>query len=107
MYTYRETLGVRIVISLNFSECIICESYIQNSKGYIGVAYRSPSQNVFEFENFVSNFEKILSDTISCNSLLSIIVGVFNVRSSVWWVRNKTAIEGTQREFLTPLHGFH
>ena len=107
MYIYRETLGVRIAISLSFSECIICKSYIQNSKGYIGLAYRSPSQNVFEFENFVSNFEKVLSDTTSCNSLLSIILGAFNVRSSVWWVRNKTAIEGTQLEFLTTLHGFH
>ena len=60
---HKETLGVRIVKSLNFTECIICEVSIQNSKGYVGVVYRSPSQDSFEFENFLSNFEKGLIDT--------------------------------------------
>ena len=34
---YKETLGVCIVKSLSFNECIICEVSIQNSKGYVGV----------------------------------------------------------------------
>ena len=70
---YKETLGVRIVKSFSFNECIICEVSIQNSKGYVGVVYRSPSQDSFEFENFLSNFEKVLSDTTLCNSLFTII----------------------------------
>ena len=49
---YKETLGVRIVKSLSFNECIICEVSIQNSKGYVGAVYRSPSRNIYEFENF-------------------------------------------------------
>ena len=40
---YKETLGVCIVKSLTFSEYIICEVSIQNSKDYVGVVYRSPS----------------------------------------------------------------
>ena len=61
--------------SLNFNECIICEVSIQNSKGYIGVIYRSPSQNIIEFENFALNSEKVLNYTTSSNGLFTIILG--------------------------------
>ena len=104
---YKEILGVRIVKSLSFGVCIICEVSIQNSKGYVGVLYRSLSQDSFEFENFLSNFEKVLNGTTSCNSLFTIILGDFNARSSVWWTKDKTANEGTQFESLTTVHGFH
>ena len=59
---------------------------MQNSKGYI---------------------EKVLSDTTSCNSLFTIIIGVFDVRFSVWWTRDKITIEVTLLESLTTMHGFH
>ena len=83
MYPLQKTLGVCIVKSLSFNECIICEVSIQNSKGYVGVVSRSLSQDSFEFEKFLSNFEKILSHTTLCNSLITIILGDFNARSSV------------------------
>ena len=35
-----------MVKSLSFSECIICEVSIQNYKGYVGVVYRSPNQDI-------------------------------------------------------------
>ena len=57
---FKETLAVRIVNLLNFNEYIVCEVSIQNSKCYIGVIYRSPSQNIIEFKNFILNFEKLL-----------------------------------------------
>ena len=56
---YKEALAVCIVNSLNFNEYVVCEVSIQNSKGYIGVIYRSPSWNIIEFENFLLNFEKL------------------------------------------------
>ena len=56
---YKGTLGVSIVKSLKFSECIICEVSIQNSKGYVGVVYRSPSQDSFEFETFCQILRKL------------------------------------------------
>ena len=89
---YKETLGVCIIKLLSFSECIICEVSIQNSKGHVSVAYRSPSQDSFEFENFLSNFEKGVSDTTFCNSLFTMALGDFNARSSVWQTRDKTTI---------------
>ena len=53
---YKETLAVRIVNSLNINECIVCEVSIQINKVYIGVIYKSPNQDIIEFENFLSNF---------------------------------------------------
>ena len=54
--SYKETLAVRIVNSLNINECIVCEVSIQINKVYIGVIYKSPNQDIIEFENFLSNF---------------------------------------------------
>ena len=106
-FVYKETLAVRIVNSLNFSECIVCEVSIQNSKGHLDVICRSPSQNIIEFKNFLSNFEKLLNYTTSSNGLFTIILGDFNARSSVWWTKDKTTTEGTKLESLTSVHGFH
>ena len=61
---YKETLGVCIVKLLSFNEGIIFEVSIENSKGYVGVLYRSPNKDSFEFENFLPNFEKVFSDTL-------------------------------------------
>ena len=80
---YKETLGVRVVNLSNLTEYNICEVSIQNNKGYIGVVHRSPSQDVIEFQNFLSNFESILSDTTTNNALFTIILGDFNAISSV------------------------
>ena len=82
---YKETLGVCVINLSNLRECTICEVFIQNNKGYIGVVYRSPCQNANEFQNFLSNLGTILSDTTTNNALFTITLGDFNVRSSAWW----------------------
>ena len=53
---------------------------------YIGPQFMT----VLNLKIFLSNFEKALNDTTSCNSLFTIILGDFNARSSVWWARDKT-----------------
>ena len=85
-----------MVKSLRFREFLISEVSIQNIKDYVGIVYRSLKQDSFEFEKYSSNFEKILSDTTSYNSLFTILLGDFSARSSVWWTRDKTTIEETQ-----------
>ena len=104
---YKETLCVRVVTLSSLSECIIFEVSIQNNKDYIGVVYRSPCQDTIEFQNFLSNFETILSDATTNNALFTIILGDFNASSSVWWTNDKTTTEGTKLEFLATVHGFH
>ena len=79
---------------------------MQNCKGYIGVVYRSPSQDNIEFESFLSDFDELLSKTASSNCLFTIILGDFNARSSTWWKEDKTATEGTHLEALTSLPNF-
>ena len=59
--------------------CVICEVSLQNWKGYIGVVYRSPSQNSTEFKNLLSDFDELLSKTASTKSLFTIILGDVNV----------------------------
>ena len=55
----------------------------------------------------MSNFETILRDTTTNNTLFTIILGDFNGRSSVWWTNDKTTTEGTKLESLTTVHEFH
>ena len=99
--------SVQALTLTNLSECIICGVSIQNCKGYIGVIYRSPSQNTTEFEEFLTNFEDILNSTASSSSLFTIILGDFNARSSFWWKNYKTTVEGAHLEALTSLNGSH
>ena len=49
---YKESLSVRALNLTSITECIICEVSIQNCKGYIGVIYRSLSQNTANSKNF-------------------------------------------------------
>ena len=78
-----------------------------NCKGYVGVVFRSSSEDSFEFQFFLSNFEKVLSYTASFKSLVTIILGDFNVRSSVFWTRENTITEEIQLESFTTVPGFH
>ena len=104
---YKYTLGVCIVKSLRFSEWNFCEFSIQNRKDYVGLVYRSPNQDSFEFENFLLNFEKVLSCTVSCNFSFIIILDGFNDRSSVWCSGDKFKYEGVKIESLAAMHVFH
>ena len=91
----------------NLSQCIICEISLRNCKGYIGIVYRSLSQDNAESENFLSDFDEVLSKNASSSALFTIILGGFNVRSSSWWKKDKTTAESTHLEALTSLHNFH
>ena len=103
---HKESLDVRLVKLSNPSQCIVCEVFLQNCKGYIGVVYRSPGQGKIEFKNFVSDFDDLLNKTTSSRSLYTIILGDLNARSSSWWKEDKTTTEGTHLEALTSLHNF-
>ena len=100
-------MSVRVVNFSSLSECIICEVFILNNKDYIGVVYRSPSKDAVEFQNFLSNFSTILSDTATNNSLFFIILGDFHILSLAWWTNEKITTEFTKLEFLTTVPGFH
>ena len=78
---YKELIAVQI-IGINFlSECLLCEVTINNKKGYIAVLYRSLSQTNTVFNDFLSNFEKLLQELNALNPDFSIILGNVNARS--------------------------
>ena len=92
---YRESLAVQLVKTNYLSECLLCEVSINNKKGYVAVLYRSPSQNSLEFDNFILNFEMMLSDINSSNPHFSIILGHLNARSNNWWQGDTQTREGS------------
>ena len=71
----------------------------------MSVIYRSPSQNN-EFEVFLSNMEKLLSDINKRKPSLSVITGDFNARSSYWWCKDINTTEGSNLFSQTSSNGF-
>ena len=55
-----------------------------NEKVIVSVIYRSTSQDNSEFDSFLSNFVKRMSDISKFKPYLSVIAGDFNARSSSW-----------------------
>ena len=70
------------------------------------VICRSSSQNNNEFEVFLSNMEKLLSDINKRKPSLSVITGDFNARSSYWWCKDINTTEGSNLFSPTSLNGF-
>ena len=81
---YKESIAVQIMNTNFLSECLLCEVTVNNKKGYIAVLYRSPSQTNTVFNDFLSNFEKLLQELSALNPDFSIILGDFNARSKSW-----------------------
>ena len=102
---YRKSLAVQLVKTNYLSQCLLCEVSINNKKGYVAVLYRSPSQNSLEFDNFILNFEKMLSDINSSNPHFSVILGDFNASSNNWWQGDTQSIGGSRIDYLTT-YGF-
>ena len=73
---------------------------------FVSVIYHSPTQNNNEFEVFLYNMEKLLSDINKCKPSLSIITGDFNARSSYWWCTEIKTAEGLKLFSLTSSNGF-
>ena len=77
------------------AQCIICEITLQNQKGYVVVTYQSPGQSSTEFDEFLSNFNKLLNLITQFRPSFTIILGDFNARSKSWWPEDVTSHEDT------------
>ena len=67
--------------------------------------YRSPSQNMEEFDTFVKNLELNLELIFSKNPYLTVVIGDFNVKSQNWYKGNKTTARGTKLEIMNSHYG--
>ena len=57
------------------------------------------------FNDFLSNFEKLLQELSALNPDFSIFLGIFNVRSKSWWKSDINTIEGTKIDSVTTSYG--
>ena len=103
---HKETMSVKVLNLSLLPECLVCEVSIQNKRGFLVTMYRSPSQSHDCFQNFLNEFEKLLSSIAEKKSDFTVIVGDFNARSTTWWSGDITTTEGTNIKALTSHHGF-
>ena len=85
---------------------MVRELSIQNKKGYFVTLYRSPSQSHDDFETFLKEFDKLLTNITKKRSDFVIVNGAFHAKSTTWWSGDTTTAEGTNIEALTSYHGF-
>ena len=88
-------------------ECIVCEIQSNRKKYFFVVIYRSPSQDQGEFDDFMINFELLLSKINAENPFCVIITGDFNCRSSQWWENDIENNEGRIFEPFASELGLH
>ena len=81
---FKEILTLKVIDNSFIAQCIICEITLQNQKGYVVVTYRSPSQSSTEFDEFLSNFDKLLNHIKQFRPSFIIILGDFNATSKSW-----------------------
>ena len=61
----RESLPVKCLSNAYLQECYILEISINNKKGYVASLHRSPCQTRDEFDSFINNLDKLLSEIYS------------------------------------------
>ena len=104
----KDSLPLRERIDLAaLPECIVCEIQLNRKKYFFVVVYRSPSQDQNEYDNFMIQFESILSKINAENPFCIIITGDFNCRSTQWWQNDIENYEGKLLEPLTSDIGLH
>ena len=95
-------MAVHPVSPLNLNECLVLKINIQNKKGYVISLYQSTNQSKDEFDQFLLNFEQLISDRMSRNPHFILVIGDFKVRSSSCWKNDLTTSEGNQVDTITP-----
>ena len=103
---YKESLPARVISLPYLREPLLLEMTYNNKKVIVPVIYCSPGQNNSEFDLFLPNFEKLLSDIKERTQFLSEITGDFSARSSSWWPKDIDATEGSKLFSLTSSDGF-
>ena len=102
----KNSLAIRVCNINNLKECIIIELNLKNKKGYAITLYRSPSQSMDEFEQFLLNLDQLLHDISSLNPSFVMLLGDFNAKSSSWYSHDITSQEGFRIESLTSFYSF-
>ena len=104
---YKENLLLRHIKTEYFPQCLLCRISVQNQTGYLVVTYSSPNQNNNEFNEFLTNFERLLNHVKQLKSSFLVVLGDFNAQSKSWCLDDITTCEGSKIDSLTATHGLH
>ena len=66
-------------------ECVVGEIRVNSKKCFVTCLYRSPNQNLDEFNNFLSNYDRMCSSIALENPMCSFVIGDFNAKCTNWW----------------------
>ena len=86
-------------------ECINFEIIIKGKLCNFITLYRSPNQSQDDFEPFVNNFESNLDSVMVNNPFLTVVLGDFNAKSSLWYNSDITTYEGSKIDDVTSQFG--
>ena len=89
------------MLNINYlQECFCFDLKIESKLCTIVLLYRSLSQPVDEFDNFLNKLILTMELITQKNLFLTVVIGDFNARSSKWWTDDKTTQEGLKIENL-------
>ena len=91
---FKSSLPIQILSISMLHECINLEIRIDDKLCNLICLYRSPSQNIEEYETFVKNLEFNLELIFIKNPYVTVVIGDFNVKSHNWYKGDKTTAMG-------------
>ena len=86
-------------------ECINFETRTKDKLSNFISLYRSPNQSQDDFESFINNLEYNLDSVMVNNRYLTVILGDFNAKSSLWCNNDITTYEGSKIDGVTSQFG--
>ena len=59
---FKKSLALRKIELSHITECLLCEVSAKGQVGFVIVSYRSLSQTISQFDDFLSSFEKLFDN---------------------------------------------
>ena len=88
-------------------ECLVCELKVGNKTCFITALYRSPSQSLEEFEIFKNGWVNTILNINNSNPFITIFLGDFNARNTLWWSGDIINSEGLELNELSSNYNLH
>ena len=104
---YKISLPLKIKNIHYLQECINFEINIKDKLCNFISLYRSPNQSQDDFESFINDLEHNLDSVMVNNTFLTVILGDFNAKLSLWCNNDITTYEGSKIDGVTSQFGLH
>ena len=98
---YKISVPLKIKNIQYLQECINFEIKIKDKLCNFITLYRSPNKCQDDFESFINNNELNLDSIMTNNPFLTVILGDFNAKSSLWYNNDITTYEGSKIDGVT------